>query len=292
MTKQILRTAQSSEDEDWQGFFKNTAMVVFLATPHTGASLASILHFVFPKLASKHIETLTGDSGFLVDLNKAYRDFAPANGIKTLSYYEKYKTKDVALVVDPLSADPGVHQCRSIAIDADHISICKPKDKDSLIYCALLRHIQKLLNDFKYSGNDNGKIEILQPDDYAERNGNDRRDLLTKLIDAGREHEYEYANNCQNKFAQRYVRLGLHSEEKTRSDNLLSDLEQRFVTHVYHPLICKSASDQEITEALQTHVIDPIRLQYSETIENLTAKAVLKALYFLTEQCHIRWDAA
>lgn len=292
LTKQILRTAHGSENEDWKEFFKKTAMVVFLATPHTGSSLGSVLKFVLPRIASKHIETLTNDNGFLVDLNKAYRDFAPSNDIITLSYYEKYKTKDLALVVNQQSADPGVHKCRAIAVDADHVSICKPKNKDSLIYCTLLRHINKLLEKLKANDDNGKKLEILGPDDYAEPSGNDRRDLLTKLIDAGREHEYDYANDCQNKFAQRYVRLGLHSEEKVRSDTFLSDIEQRFVTHIYHSLICRSASDIEISEALQKHVIDPICVQYSEKIDNLTAKTVLRALYFLTEQCHIRWDAA
>jgi hypothetical protein len=126
------------------------------------------------------------------------------------------------------------------------------------------------------------------PDDYSAASDTDRRDLLQKLIVAGREHEYSMANDYQNKFAQKYYRLGLFTEAKQKSDALLANVHQRFLTHVYSGKICKNASDSEIATALQKYVIDP--LCSHEHGPRLSAVAILQALWFLTEQCYIRWD--
>jgi protein SERAC1 len=108
-------------------------------------------------------------------------------------------------------------------------------------------------------------------------------------MDAGREHEYGHVNDLQNKFAQKYYKLGLHTPARQLYDDLLSDIEQRFLTHVYNEKICKGASSEEISNVLQSHVIDPIVAKYTNTQAN--ARTVITALYFLTERCHIRWDA-
>ena len=83
-------------------------------------------------------------------------------------------------------------------------------------------------------------------DDYSKSPDGDRRDLLQKLIDAGREHEYAAANDHQNKFAQRYYKLVLHSAAREANDELLAEVEQRFQLHVYQNKICDSATDDEI----------------------------------------------
>jgi len=126
-------------------------------------------------------------------------------------------------------------------------------------------------------------------DDYGAQSEDDRRDLLQKLMDAGRQHEYSKANGYQNKFARDYAKLGLYKEERERNDGLLSEVEQHFLLHVYHPLICTGASDEKIQDALQEKVINPICSRYQH-IRNFSHKTVLAALYFLTEQCYIRWD--
>jgi hypothetical protein len=127
------------------------------------------------------------------------------------------------------------------------------------------------------------------PSDYSRSSETDRRDLLQKLIDAGREHEYQDANDLQNRFAQQYYRLGLHSGAKEQHDAILSEVEQRFITHVYHDKICKDADDEQIKSALQEHVIEAVCAKKLNG-HAIGQSAVLQALYFLTESCHIRWD--
>jgi protein SERAC1 len=287
LAKEILRISRECSDVDWNRVSDNTRMVVFLATPHTGASLAATVKFIAPKLSSTHIDLLSNDSGYLSTLNHSYRDWATTSGIRTVSYYEKHKTKNIALVVSRESSDPGVSNTRPVAIDADHVSICKPASRDALIYTSICRHLKIVVQACPPSPS---AASSFGSDDYSARSETDRRDLFQKLIEAGREHEYQYANDLQNKFAQRYYKLGLHTGARTKDDDILSRVEQRFLTHVYQSKICKGATDDEIAQALQTNVIDPLCVAGVDG-QSLSPTAVLQALYFLTEQCHIRWDA-
>lgn len=292
LIKEILRTSAECTDDDWKKISENTKLVAFIGTPHSGASLAAAIKIIVPRISSSHLELLTNESGYLSSLNQFYRDFSAISSIATVSYYEKYKTKDAILVVPRESADPGVGSTRPIPIDADHISICKPDNRDSMIFVSLCRHVGKVMKALPQlapvvsTGDD-----FFTADDYSIPSETDRRDLLQKLIDAGREHEYQKANDLQNKFAQKYYKLGLSAESKEKSDAILSSVEQRFLTHVYYPKICKGASDEEIASALQNHVIDALCAN-GVAGQSLTHKAILQALYFLTEQCHIQWDVA
>ena len=215
------------------------------------------------------------------NLNQSYRELVIQKNINTVSYYEKFKTKNAFLVVSEESADPGVSGTRPIPLDVDHISICKPESRQSLVYVSLVRHITAVLKSCTLSRGS----EAFAADDYGKKSETDRRDLLQKLIDAGREYEFQTVNDLQNKFAQRYYKLGLYTEAKNKSDAILANVEQRFITHVYNTKICRGASDDEIAEALQAHVIDPI------STGNVSGSAILQALYFLTEQCFIQRDS-
>lgn len=290
VTKQLLRKARDATDEDWVALAKNTRLVVFLGTPHSGSSLASAAKFLAPRATSNHISLLSNQSGELDELNESYRNFAPQIGIKTVAYFEKYKSKGV-VIVDKNSADPGVANTTPIGIDANHEFICKPDTRNHIIYRSIVRHTKKVVKNSKPA------LDVLiggngafAPADYAEKYTTDRRDLLTKLIDANRSHEYPKANEAQNRFAQNYYRLGLHSGARDRNNEILAEVEQRFNLHVYQPKICKKASDQEITAAIQEFVIDGICNKPRE-FGKISSSTVLEALYFLTEQCHISWDS-
>ena len=286
LTKMILRKSWEAEDEDWRRVSEATKLVIFLSTPHTGTAIANMLNVV--PLTSKHIKLLANEVGFLEDLNDHYRTLA--NGredLATAVYYEKHATNRSVVVVSRESADPGVGGARPVPVDKDHINICKPPHMDDIVYLGVKRHIQKVVKLTEQSTSD--ADYLIKAEGYEERSAEDRRDLLQKLIDAGREHEYSYANDAQNRFARRYTKTGLFTAAREDHDNLLSEIETRFVTHVYHPLICQSASDDEIRTSLQEKVIDPLA---SKAIggTRFTSRSILSGLYFLTEQCHIRWD--
>ncbi len=289
LAKAIIRKSCDSDDADWKKISEQVRLVAFLATPHNGASLASTLKSVVPHFSSKHVELLSNDTGILEDINSHYRSYANAkDSIKTVVYYEKYATKG-ALVVSRESADPGVSGTTPVATDKDHTNICKPRSKDDPVYAGLENHVKLVLQ--MVLDEAAADIEAFgEGDDYSKKADHDRRDLLEKLIAAGREHEYETANNFQSGFARNYLKLGLHTPAREENDKLLSEVETRFLTHVFHPLICKSGTEDQIRNSLQADVIDPLCAKYDGK-RRFSEKTVLRALYYLTEQCHIRWDA-
>lgn len=286
LVKMVLRKSCESDDQDWRRVAESTRLVFFLATPHLGSELANLGKAI--PYTSKHVALLANEVGLLEDLNGHYRAFANnREDLTTVAYYEKHATKGV-VVVSRESADPGVAGATPIAVDKDHINICKPSDSEDTVYMGVKRRIQKLLQLAEESDYVPGSATLTE--DYEEKSTEDRRDLHQKLMDAGREHEYGYVNNAQNRFARRYTKTGLLTAAREDHDNLLSEVETRFVMHVYHPLICQSASDEAIAAALQDRVIGPLAGK-SIGGTKFDAKSVLSALYFLTEQCYIRWDA-
>ena len=286
LVKMVLRKSSEADDQGWRRVSESTKLVFFLATPHLGSELANLAKAI--PYTSKHVTLLANEVGFLDDLNGHYRAFA--NGredLATVAYYERHLTKGV-VVVSSGSADPGVAGATPIAVDKDHIEICKPPNTEDTVYMGVKRRIQNLVHMMEESSYASGGSTLAE--DYEEKSSGDRRDLLQKLVDAGREHEYGYANNAQNGFARRFTKMGLLTAAREDHNNLLAAVETRFVTQVYHPLICQSASTEAVASALQERVIDSLAGK-SIGATKFDAKSVLSALYFLTEQCYIRWDA-
>lgn len=277
LTKQLITTAENSGNAQWKGIISAMKLVIFLGTPHTGASLASLLSVLLPRISSSDIETLQSDNSQLIELNESFRYFSTTYSIKTVVYYEKHKTKNVALVVDEKSADPGITGVTPIPVDADHESICKPSSRHAVVYLGIRKHVKDLVETIGCGISGHNKSDT------------DRRSLLDKMMAANREHEYSMANELQHRFAYDYTRLGLHTPARQQRDNLLVEVQQRFVLHVYQAKICANASDSEVMDAVQTKVIDPLKDKFCATGHS-DPMLVMRAIYFLTEQCHIRWD--
>jgi pimeloyl-ACP methyl ester carboxylesterase len=142
LAKQILRAASDSAQPQKNSVFAHTRGILFLATPHAGASLASMVS-TFRKIlgATVSIEDLRAHDAHLRNLLDWYRNHS-AN-IRTVTYFE---TRDVfgARIVDQTSAHPGVG-VDPVGLDEDHISIAKPRDKEAQVCGAardlLLNHI-------------------------------------------------------------------------------------------------------------------------------------------------------
>ena len=286
LVKMVLRKSCEAEEKEWRRVSESTKLVFFLATPHLGSELSNFAKAI--PYTSKHVTLLANEVGLLEDLNGHYRAFANGRAdLTTVAYYETHLTK-VFVVVSSASADPGVAGTTPIAVDKGHIDICKPGNMEDTVYIGVKRRIQKLVQMTEESAYESSGSTLAE--DYEEKSTEDRRDLHQKLMEAGREHEYAYANNAQNAFARRFTKMGLLTAAREDHNNLLSEVETRFVTQVYHPLICKSASNEAVAAALQERVIDMLAGK-SIGGTKFDAKSVLSALYFLTEQCYIQWDA-
>jgi hypothetical protein len=197
-----------------------------------------------------------------------------------------HKAHKLAIVVDAKSADPGVNASMPIPIDADHLNICKPSSRNSVIYLSIRRKLTSLLPNA--SVGKAGELLSFDEDDLGSESRRDRRDLLEKMTAAGREHAYGFANDSQNKFARAFTQQGLKTASANLYNNLLADIEQRFQILIYHPLICAGADNAAVLSAIQTQIVDPLSTKYAD--KNATAKTIMNALYFLTERCHVRWD--
>lgn len=283
LIKQMLRTAQESTEPAWKKIAESCCGVMFMATPHNGSSLADLLSHFTAGFSSVHVETLKKDSSALLELNESFRSLCGKQSVDVTVFYEMFKTKGAAIVVDRNSADPGLSGIMLIPIDADHVSICVPDDRHSLVYRSVYSRLKRLLPQATPVGNDFADLE-----DMTVRSVLDRRDLQTKMIAADRDHEYGLANEYQNKFARLFARSGLIASSTKLYNDLLSDVEQRFHDLVYHPLICRNASHDDIAMAIQARVIDPLAEKYSD--HSAASSTIRNALYFLTERCHVRWD--
>lgn len=141
LIKQLLREAEDKSVPGWRRIAAQTRAVVFLATPHAGADLATWLGRLGTLLrASAAIEDLRANNALLRNLNEWYRENAARLGIETHCFYESYPMKGV-MVVDQTSADPGITGVVPRPLDADHASICKPPDRNHTLYDFLAQRI-------------------------------------------------------------------------------------------------------------------------------------------------------
>lgn len=187
VVKQMLRSAGDATIARWKTIAGQTKLIAFIATPHLGASIAKVFKFIAPHLSSAHIDLIADDTGALRNLNNAYRDRAPALGIRTLAYYETHKTKSAAFIVDKNSADPGVAGTRALALAGDHVSVCKPANRDAQLYVSLRANF---LDVFEFSNKPeaptNSRLHDLPPDvAHFQGRGGEETALLTALRRGG-----------------------------------------------------------------------------------------------------------
>jgi hypothetical protein len=145
LAKQLLRKATDSPDPRKQQVASQARAVLFLATPHAGARLASLadaFRAVFGATVS--IEDLREHDAHLRDLYDWYRNHASRLGIETVTYFESRSVKGVLPIVSPTSAHPGVGQ-DPVPLDEDHLSIAKPREPDAQVCdaarCLLRNHV-------------------------------------------------------------------------------------------------------------------------------------------------------
>jgi hypothetical protein len=114
---------------------------VFIATPHSGSGLANVLDVfgTILRISSATRGQIKSDPA-LRDLNTWYRDWSLGRKLRHRVFFETVPIHGV-VPVDPGTADPGLADASPIAIDADHIRICKPETRESLLYKSVLDFI-------------------------------------------------------------------------------------------------------------------------------------------------------
>ncbi|HET7233646.1 MAG TPA: tetratricopeptide repeat protein [Longimicrobium sp.] len=145
LAKQVLRRSYDAHDPRLQQVARNTRAVLFLATPHAGSVLASLMNaFRVVFGATVSIEDLREHDPHLRDLSEWYRNHTPKLGIETATFYEQRAVRGLVQIVNQTSSHPGIGAA-PVPLDEDHVSIAKPRSRDSLVYGAargLIRHAQ------------------------------------------------------------------------------------------------------------------------------------------------------
>jgi len=143
LIKYVLNLAhEEDKSSEEHALITNCKALLFLATPHQGSELASLVanfRVFFPSIT---IDELRENDSHLRKLFQWYRKYAPQYNIDTRSFYESRATAGVAVVVTPGSADPGTAGNEPVPLDADHLSISRPKIKNNPV----VLEAQKLIN--------------------------------------------------------------------------------------------------------------------------------------------------
>ncbi|WDF70963.1 ABC-three component system protein [Novosphingobium sp. KACC 22771] len=141
IVKQMLRRCADSADVRFQNLAKKVRAVVFLGTPHQGAQLATAFDFILRPFKSKASQQLAYGSADLLDLSNFFSNFAVREKVIVRPFYETEKTGGLH-VVDCVTANPNVYGAEPIAVQTNHIKICKPDTTQAPVYlsvCELLR---------------------------------------------------------------------------------------------------------------------------------------------------------
>ncbi len=141
LVKQVIHTAAMSQEPRETALAGSVRDVLFLATPHHGADLATLAKHLRTLLqASVVVDDLQAHGAHLESLSEDYKTHAGRFGIQTHAYYETIGIGGSdTLVVNSTSANPGIGK-RPVPLDRDHGSICKPRRSDDPV-CERLREI-------------------------------------------------------------------------------------------------------------------------------------------------------
>ncbi|MGI4748910.1 MAG: ABC-three component system protein [Janthinobacterium lividum] len=312
IVKQMLRRCKDSADPRFKALLAQIKAVVFLGTPHKGAGFTAALDLLLHPFKSKFTKQLVYNNDTLTDLNNFFCNFVVEQKITVRTYYETEKTRGVH-IVNRVTADPGVYGTELIAVQADHVAICKPTSKNALVY----RSICELLRSFAPPEAGKGLIQMpgaqlpvalvnpSLPEDMAPQGispdilyeymcfttvaKDDRRDVRQKLNDAGRSYQIEEAQKCKERFTMTLRRHIAQPTAVTRYTRLLSDVRSRFTRHVGFA-ISSGYSQTQVDEVLQNKVIDSCVERFSATGDEMTASLVDNALYYLVGNCHLSWN--
>lgn len=125
--KKILLTLKLKHNQD---SFQNIAGVVFIATPHLGSRLANLLYLSQFLLGPEPVRSLFYNNRELTILNRDYHRLATDHKIPHRSYGENSNLT----IVNKKSSNPNISSCEHLVLDASHIKICKPMDKNEIIF--------------------------------------------------------------------------------------------------------------------------------------------------------------
>ncbi|XP_058803275.1 protein SERAC1 [Phymastichus coffea] len=145
LMKQML--VEEWKNGDKNSLVKNTRGIVFYSTPHRGSHVAALNQttqmLVWPSI---EVQELREETPQLLQLHEDFLKMLQEHDIEIISFGETKPTRVTALkvpfiFVNPSSANPDVGEF--FEIPQDHLSICKPANRQSFLYQKMLSMIKR-----------------------------------------------------------------------------------------------------------------------------------------------------
>lgn len=147
VVKKMLQNGYTFNNPDWLKIVRQVRGVVFLGTPNTGSDAATSSYLKALARIFKtnvNVTELEKNAPALRELNTWYKENSVRNKVDNFVFFENKPTYNV-MVVDQASADPGITGVIPRGVDADHISISKPTDREHLVHKRSTRFINDVL---------------------------------------------------------------------------------------------------------------------------------------------------
>lgn len=155
--KSGMTQAQVLGDSQRLLLLKRITGVVFVGTPHQGASLATVAHHLRLLLRTNaQVTNMVNDDAWLKLLNGQFRAlhaqynfavrvFFESRGVLVGRKFFGISFGKRLLIVDRNSSDPGLTGVVATAIEGDHIEMAKPKSREELIHKALVKFLKGVM---------------------------------------------------------------------------------------------------------------------------------------------------
>lgn len=167
--KTALQHGMSRDVERHRELTRNIKGIAFVGTPHFGSKLATIAAWTCFMRANPQVSDLRLDDAHLETLNQYFLRLRAELGFKTRTFME---TQPVRLpwwlggqllpgmtIVSPSSSEAHIPGDVGIPIEADHITICKPKDRNAAIHSSIIAFIR----DVEIAGKPSAAVNSFAP---------------------------------------------------------------------------------------------------------------------------------
>ena len=167
VVKQLLYSCAHSEDHRHKALVERVSGLIFLGTPHQGASLAKFISNLTSIGASKATQLLAHGNDYLSILHTWFIKYCKDNKkLKIKNFYESYPTQGIKLapaimIVPKEHTDLSACGIQSVGLMKDHIQISKPENQSDLVYLSTLELITELVGNFQFPSTQTDSLQSL-----------------------------------------------------------------------------------------------------------------------------------
>lgn len=152
-------------------------------------------------------------------------------------------------------------------------------------------YMTSLLKKFQKEQKGDSKLkEFIEDLDYYNNKRNDDVLGLEEKLKAGsREDLIWAATDYKDRFQRLLFRYQFSDAAQRILLHLLAEVQSRFINEIY-PMLCKKESMDKINLLITERLINPVKDELGENYLGITVQHINGMLYFLTGNCHIKWN--